>query len=153
MISVNHKSFKLIKEYNDFSYQKKLTEKLDKVDNDFNQGLINEIVLWKVNRYAELNLETLDKLNCIKKSDKELDKKLTRAILSDLLKTKGIQLPMASTILRFKNPKFYQILDQRVYRILYGENLNLSYNKKSDEQIEIYLNYLERLRIVKRTEH
>ena len=128
-----------------------MTEKLDIVENDFDQVLINEIVLWKVNRYAKLQHDLLDKLNSIKKSDTIINEELTRSILRGLLSTKGIQLPMASTILRFKNPKLYQIIDQRVYRIIYGENLNLGYNqnnKKNDEQIEMYLSYLVKLRSV-----
>ena len=58
---------------------------------------------------------------------------------------------MASTILRFKNPKIYQIIDQRVFRIIYGEKLNLGYNqnnKRTEEQINIYLKYLTYLREV-----
>lgn len=36
----------------DYKYQKELTENLDKLDGDFSQNILNEIVLWKVNRYA-----------------------------------------------------------------------------------------------------
>jgi len=151
MITIQDKRFKLTAEYNDYHYQEELTKKLDEVENDFDQNQINEIVLWKVNRYTKLDHETLTKLNGIKKTDKKIDKELTRTILKALLPKKGIQLPMASTILRFKNPKLYQIIDQRVYRIVYGENLNLSYNydeRRSDEQINIYLDYLDQLRVV-----
>lgn len=40
-----------------FSFQKQLTGKLDKElpFKQFNQQLINEIVLWKVNRYVKLD--------------------------------------------------------------------------------------------------
>jgi hypothetical protein len=38
-----------------YKYQPELTGRLDRVgDLDFTQELINEIVLWKVNRYAFL---------------------------------------------------------------------------------------------------
>ena len=36
----------------EFDYQKSLTTKLDKLNSDFNQEIINEIVLWKVDRYS-----------------------------------------------------------------------------------------------------
>ncbi len=58
---------------------------------------------------------------------------------------------MASTILRFKNPNIYQIIDQRVYRIIYGTELKLplSFSPKSIKtQIDIYLQYLNDLRSV-----
>ncbi len=152
MKSINDKDFKLLRpDDEEFYYQKSLTEKLDKLNDTFDQGIINEIVLWKVNRYAGLKQEVLNQLNTIKKTDTTIDEELTRNILRGLLSTKGIQLPMASTILRFKNPKIYQIIDQRVFRIIYGEKLNLGYNqnnKKTEEQIDIYLKYLSYLREV-----
>lgn len=45
---------------------------------------------------------------------------MAEEILRKLLMTPGIRLPMASTILRFKNPNVYQIIDQRAYRFLTG---------------------------------
>jgi hypothetical protein len=36
----------------EFDYQKSLTIKLDKLNSDFNQEIIIEIVLWKVDRYS-----------------------------------------------------------------------------------------------------
>ena len=66
-----------------------------------------------------------------------------------LLKTNGVQLAMASSILRFRNPKIYQIIDQRVYRMIYeGKELKLSTylsKKNIDNQIELYLKYLSDL--------
>ena len=54
-------------------------------------------------------------------------------------------MPFASTLLRFKNPKVYQIIDQRVYRFIYGKELRLS-SKKTDELIDIYFEYLNDLK-------
>jgi len=51
---------------------------------------------------------------------------------------------MASTILRFKNKRLYQIIDQRVYRIIYGKTLKLP--RSVDDQITLYFEYLEKLR-------
>jgi hypothetical protein len=152
MKSIKDTDFELSKPADEeFKYQEALTKKLDKLTDNFDQATLNEIVLWKVNRYAELKPELINELNYIKKTDTTINEELTRTILRGLLGTKGIQLPMASTILRFKNPKIYQIIDQRVFRVIYGEKLNLGYNqnnKRTEEQISIYLKYLSYLREV-----
>jgi len=130
-----------------YNFQPKLTKKLDLISSDFDQEIINQIVLWKVNRFAEIDDETFSLLNTIKKEDKFLNESLTKQILEKLLSTKGIQLAMASTILRFKNPKIYQIIDQRVYRFIYGENMP-KYFSSIASQIELYLEYLQKLKNV-----
>lgn len=128
-----------------YNFQPKLTKKLDEISSDFDQETINQIVLWKVNRYAEMDNETFSLLNSIKKEDTFLNESLTKQILEKLLSTKGVQLAMASTILRFKNPKIYQIIDQRVYRFIYGENMP-KYFSSIESQIELYLEYLQKLK-------
>ena len=40
-----------------FKYQVELTKKLDNLNSDFNQETLNEIILWKVNRYAKFDEE------------------------------------------------------------------------------------------------
>ena len=132
-----------------YDFNTELTSKLDSLDSDFNQDLINEIVLWKVNRYAPVDNYTLELINKIKKSDKVIDHALTGEILLKLLNKdqKGIRLAMASAILRFKNPKIYQIIDQRVYRFIYGKELKYSMTNLN-EQIVLYLDYLNRLRFL-----
>jgi len=127
-----------------YNFQPKLTLKLDAISSDFNQEVINQIVLWKVNRYVEIDDGTLALLNKIKKDAVLFDEDLTREVLRKLLSTKGIQLPMASTILKFKNPNVYQIIDQRVYRFIYGKNLP-NYFSSIDSQIDLYLGYLQKL--------
>lgn len=132
-----------------FSYQKNLTPKLDELKGDFTQDIINYIVLWKVNRYAQLTDEALEILNRISFNDTIIDTDKTRKILKSLLSINGIQLPMASTILRFKNKNIYQIIDQRVYRMIYeGKELNteLKSNSPIESKIDLYLNYLDDLR-------
>lgn len=126
----------------DYSYQAELTKKLDEVKSDFNQEIINEIVLWKVNRYSSISPETFRLINEIKNTDTVLDKDLTRKILKSLLGSRGVRLALASTILRFKNSKIYQIIDQRVYRFITGQEFKYSIID-IDGQIELYLNYLE----------
>ena len=136
----------------EYPYQSVLTSKLDKVFPIFNQEIINEIVLWKVNRYANIRNNTLNLLNQIEGNGTNLDQEMTRKVLKSLLQEKGIQLPMASTILRFKNKNIYQIIDQRVYRIIYKDKklklkTHLSDNNLND-QVDLYLQYLKDLTVV-----
>jgi hypothetical protein len=54
---------------------------------------------------------------------------------------------MASAILRFKNPYIYQIMDQKVYRIVYWEKMpRFTKSKNSNEKsISSYFDYLDEL--------
>lgn len=54
---------------------------------------------------------------------------------------------MASTILRFKNPNIYQIIDQRVYRFIYGIEMP-KYFSSIEKQIDFYIEYLQKLKQV-----
>ncbi|PHK29335.1 hypothetical protein VF13_40220 [Nostoc linckia z16] len=136
----------------EYNYQAELTAKLDLFEDDFTQDTINEIVLWKINRFTALDSQTLNLLNQISKDDRILNLELTKEVLTRLLhkQQKGIRLAMASTILRFKNPSLYQIIDQRVYRFLYGRELLYSVND-TNQQIDLYLDYLTKLREVSET--
>lgn len=139
----------------DYKYQPRLTAKLSNAPSRLaDQELINEIVLWKVNRYAELDQETLDLLNSPLIKQNQLDKELTTKILTKLLSTPGVRLAMASTILRYRNPDVYQIIDQRAYRFAMGEELKIyevkNNQKELNRQIGIYLSYLEKLREIAR---
>ncbi len=130
-----------------YNFQTNLTSKLDKINWDFDQEIINEIVLWKVNRYAEINEETLTLLNKIWKYNNSFDLDNIKDLLIKLITTKWIKLPMASSILRFKNSNLFQIIDQRVYRIIYWKNLILS-KYKNEELVDLYLKYLEDLKYI-----
>lgn len=130
-----------------YSFQPELTKTLDSLDTDFNQEIINQIVLWKVNRFSAFDEATLHLLNKIKKSETSINIDLTKSILKHLLSKKGVQLPMASTILRFKNPNLYQIIDQRVYRFITGKSLP-TYFSSTEKQIELYIDYLDKLQNV-----
>ena len=146
--TIKDKDFNIKKEDEEFNYQEILTPRLDKLEGEFDQATINEIVLWKVNRYANIEQEALDLLNEL---NGKLDKPKARKVLKKLLGAKGIQLPMASTILRFKNPTVFQIIDQRVFRIIYGSTLSLpayQSGKNIEKQIDLYFEYLEKLRAV-----
>lgn len=130
----------------EFTFQEDLTQKLDTYNWDFDQSILNEIVLWKVNRYAWFNDATITLLNTIKNNSSDIDISLTKELLINLLNTKWVKLAMASTILRFKNPSIYQIIDQRVYRIICG--VEMPRIAKIEEAVEFYLEYLEKLKDV-----
>lgn len=130
-----------------YNFQPELTERLDLISSDFDQEIVNQIVLWKVNRYAEIDNETLSLINTIDRNDSNINESLTINILEKLLLTKGVKLAMASTILRFKNPKIYQIIDQRVYRLIYGKNIP-TYFSNIEKQVSLYLEYLKQLKII-----
>lgn len=140
-ISVTAKDLSL----ENYLYQKELTDRLEGFTGDFTQELINEIVLWKVSRYVEIPEETKNLLNKINKEERSLDEHHAKDILRSMLSVKGVRLPMASTILRFKNPHIYQIIDQRAYRLLKGKDLK-TYFPNVDVQITYYLDYLKELR-------
>jgi hypothetical protein len=59
---------------------------------------------------------------------------------------------MASTFLSYRNPKIYQIIDQRVFRIIYPNQIFRStyYTSTSNinKQIDLYIGYLSDLRKV-----
>lgn len=150
--TIFNSNFKILEEDNNFNYQPELTQKLDSLESDFNQNILNEIILWKVNRYANFEDDTIRAINNINSEVRVLNKEKTASLLRLLLRTKGVKLAMASTILRFKNPDVYQIIDQRVYRVIYdGQELNLSgylNDEKIEQQIELYFKYLEDLKEV-----
>ncbi len=148
--TIYDKDFKFIDTDFEFAYQKKLTANLDSFQNEFDQNKLNEIILWKVNRYADFSEEVISKLNSINPRETQIDVEKTTQILKLLLNTKGVQLALASTILRFRNRNIYQIIDQRVYRIISEKkelNIKTHPNEKNiNEQIKLYIQYLKDLR-------
>jgi len=70
------------------------------------------------------------------------------SLLRSLLDLKGFDLPMASTVLRFACPDNLQIIDQRVYRFITPDQESLKIPHNHEEKIKLYLDYLERLRLV-----
>ena len=82
------KDIKLQEQKLEFKFQEELTKKLDRYDADFDQNILNEIVLWKVNRYALFNDETILLLNSVKHSSTTLDLDITKKLLAHLLNTK-----------------------------------------------------------------
>lgn len=112
--------------------------------------LINEIVLWKLNRMVVVNDELIKCLLKIRRitdiedflNNKELQEEL-KGTMKMLMDSKGIRIAMASTILHFFNPKICPIIDKRAYfalnKKLMPENIN-NISKGPDE----YLKYVEK---------
>lgn len=127
----------------DYAYQLELTKRLDAVGTQpFTHDVIKDIVLWKVNRYVELSGGALSAFNGVDglrpKSHREAMK-----TLATLLREPGVDLAMASTFLRFRNPKAFQIIDRHAYRALYGESYPLYFSSPDRRKIDVYFRYLD----------
>ena len=126
----------------DYSFQESLTKELDSIEGDFNETTLLKIVLWKTNRYPELEENTIQIINELKRNY-SIEK--AKTVLFHLLGLKGFDLPMASTVLRFACPNELQIIDKRVYRfIMPDDKLKIPYNKR--EKVEMYFKYIEHLK-------
>lgn len=163
---IKHKELKeeilQIKLEKSYIYQPELTPELDKSSKDkkksIDQNFLNEVVLWKVNRYAKFSDDVIAGLNQLKRLNNETtDNELFKKVLAQLLSIKGVQLPMASTILRFTKPERFAIYDQRVGRLIEKENEvgsisdSLSETKKEEkinQTIEFYQDYLLTLKTI-----
>ena len=128
-----------------YKYLPALTKKLDDLqDNKFDQALINEIVLWKVNRYVEISgfiASALDNVKVLKNGQHRIAEQL----LFKLLQINGIDLPMASTLLRFRNPDVFQIIDRHAHRAIFGTNYSLYSSSNINKKIETYFEYIDKL--------
>ena len=62
-----------------------------------------------------------------------------------LLQQRGVDLPMASTLLRFRNPVVFQIVDRHAYRAVYGESYPLHRQSGVKAKIDLYFQYLDDL--------
>ena len=107
-----------------------------------NRDIINEIVLWKMNRRPQVTEELIDaifSLKEIKTPLQALEDEKTAQVIEKLLQ---MQLPMASTVLHFYYPEVFPIIDQRAYRELYA----MDYPKtmtKIPMLTELYLKYIK----------
>jgi len=129
----------------DYDYQPDLTRKLDALAvTPFDQAVVNEIVLWKVNRYAPLQTDALDALNELAQAKPKTHRQ-TAAQVAQLLDQSGVDLPMASTLLRFQNPKVFQIIDRHAYRAVTGDDYPLYSASGVQRKIDVYFQYLDDL--------
>lgn len=135
----------IIQAEREYKYQPELTQKLNNHSGDFTEQTLLEIVLWKTNRYPKINPDILDDINDLRESySEEKARKLLRKLLEK--ESKGFDLPMASTVLRFAVPEHLQIIDQRAYRLITPgkDSLKIPYN--IDKKIELYFDYIHRLK-------
>lgn len=129
----------------DYRYQLKLTKNLDELnDAQFNQELLNKIVLWKLNRYVVIGPELFKELDSLISLERGAHRRCS-TILIKLLNTKGVDLPMASTILRFRNPEVFQIIDRHAYRVVYGRKYPLYPMSSIRRKTDVYFDYLDKL--------
>jgi len=129
----------------EYNYQPGLTEKLDTLgETRIDQEILNKIVLWKVNRYVFFdkpimeNLEQLRGLNPGEHRKADLTLKL-------MLSQRGVDLPMASTFMRFRNPCVFQIIDRHAYRAIFDKKYPLHQSSSTDQKVSVYFDYLDEL--------
>lgn len=140
---------KLLDEYD---YQPELTRKLDALQpEELDIRTFYEMVLWKLNRFPSIPPELLEELKEVGRLAPGQQRE-AQPVLHKLLRSPGIALPMASTILRFLNPSTFQIIDDRVYRIVHPGKAKYP-NKPQrltqgylDTSSGIYFDYLDELR-------
>lgn len=119
--------------------------KADKTNYRENVDIINSIVLWKMNRRPQVSealIDTIYMLKTIKTPMEAVASELTMKVVTELLRSKGMQLPMASTVLHFYYPDIYPIIDQRAYRELYGGEYP-SNTFKVEKLVALYVKYIE----------
>jgi thermostable 8-oxoguanine DNA glycosylase len=128
-----------------YTYQPDLTKRLDNLEvTALDQSLINNIVLWKVNRYVRVTDEILGQMVGLKILSAGEHRK-AEAEINALLELDGVDLPMASTILRFVNPKVFQIIDRHAYRAVYGKKYPLYASMPKERKVSEYFDYLDQL--------
>jgi DNA replication protein DnaC len=108
------------------------------------QDTINEMVLWKVDRYVKLGKRLRDSMQALR-ALRPQDHRKGEQVLMRLLDCKGVDLPMASTFLRFQNADVFQIIDRRAFRALYGTRYPLSHHHHNDRKTSLYFDYLDAL--------
>jgi len=130
---------------NGYKYQPRLTPRLDGLGGaDLTPELVDQIVLWKLNRYVSLDSALLGRLNQLKALRMGEHRK-GEPVLSELLATHGVDLPMASTLLRFRNPGVFQIIDRHAYRAVYGAPYPLFASTPASSKVAVYFEYLDDL--------
>ena len=118
--------------------------KANRSDYRENKDIINQIVLWKMNRRPQVAEELIDaiyKLEVLKTPTEAADSERTAQVVEGLLRSKGMQLPMASTVLHFYFPDMYPIIDQRAYRELYGKDYPKN-TIKVEVLVAMYMKYI-----------
>lgn len=93
-----------------------------------NADIINEIVLWKINRQTFVANDLILDINKLSKkvrlyTDISFNENEIKDIYNKLIELKGVSAAMASTILKMFMPEALPIIDQRAYREIYGVDM------------------------------
>lgn len=119
--------------------------KSNKNDYQENKDIINEIILWKINRLPIIEENIIQMIVNLSSNITPLEASKsheTYDVIVQLLSSKGIKLPMASTILHFYYPDVYPIIDQRAFRELYQKEYP-HHQKDWNKLAKLYLNYIK----------
>ncbi|VVD29246.1 conserved protein of unknown function [Paraburkholderia dioscoreae] len=140
---------------NRYSYLPELTAKLDNRAKGTGVGRLElyEMVLWKLSRFPHIDDELLARIGEVDSIEpgKHRDAK---CLLAELLRCKGVRLPVASTLLRFANPETFQVIDERALRVLLPNDRVPAPVPGSRSKAylvrccELYFRYLDELRTI-----
>jgi len=90
--------------------------------------IINMIVLWKLNRVVHIASETIEYINAVANRVQTPSQAIAdpdvRECIRELVNSRGVRLPMASTIMHFYAPDAFAIVDERAYRQACGQTLD-----------------------------
>lgn len=105
---------------------------------------LRRISLWKLNRVLEIPDNILKKLQYLADLDEiDISDSFVKEILDDLVESKGVGYPMASTILKFIKPNVFPIIDVRAYRALTGVKPD-----KHTYSYDGYIKYAKQLKVL-----
>ncbi len=109
----------------EFAYNPEETQALHKELNGKAELTIEDlrrVSLWKTNRVLDVPEETLLKLSAIAtKVDLKITDDCVKELIEELVDSRGVGYPMASSILKFCRPDVFPIIDVRAYRALTGK--------------------------------
>ena len=129
-----------------YNNQPALTPHLDNLpDKPMSQETVNEIVLWKVNRYVRLTHHVRNSMYALR-TLRPTQHRHAERVLRSLLRCYGVDLAMASTFLRFQNPDVFQIIDRHAYRAVFGKSYPLHSATSDGIKVSTYFTYLDALR-------
>ena len=103
----------------------------------------------EANRFPKIDNSLIEKLRSLS-ALKPTQHREAEELLKEMLSCHGIRLPMASTIFRFINPKVFQIIDDRVFRVMkFNGKIPIKPQIITDSYLQrccdIYFDYLDEL--------
>src|SRR5687767_9477250 len=98
----------------------------------------------ELNRYVPLDSNALQALETVR-GLKTGEHRQGEPVLRSLLGSHGVDLPMASTIMRFRNAETFQIIDRHAFRAIYGRDYPLYQASSHERKVGVYFQYLDQL--------